>query len=205
MSNAQRTVEAANGLLGQHTQLDDLLAELWPDAQPDLVREYDGSAGRWEVRKHRVYRFADDSLADLSYSAPLQRDQEAIQPQCSGTVVYAVARQAVEYLTADQRHALGVDQQDMRQPVEHHTEWALGYWKDGQRFSVESIGTGQHSERLARGYHAKQSDDALLALTNWDRVTLEARDVYIAPWRTLDTPTTGTDQPVPAPRTTPEN
>lgn len=206
MSDANRIIDVVNGLRGQHQSLDDLLAELFPDALPDLVREYDGTAGRWEVRKHRVYRFADDSLADLSYSAPLQRDQEAIQPQCSGIVVYAVARQAVEYLTADQRHALGlVERPDYRQPVDHQTEWALCYWEDGNRIGVESVGTGERAERLARGYHAKQSADDQLAATRWDRITLEARDVYLAPWRTIDTPTTGPDQPLPAPRTTGEN
>ena len=203
MSDAERIIDVVNGLRGQHQSLDDLLAELFPDALPDLVREYRGTAGRWEVRQHRVYRFADDSLADLSYSAPLQPDQEAIQPQCSGTLVYAVARQAVDYLTADQRHALGVEQGDQRQPVAHITEWALQYGREGEE-RVETIGTGAHAERLARNWHAKQSAPDQLAQTSWQNLTLIARDVYLAPWRTIDTPTTGTADDQPSTTNTPQ-
>lgn len=206
MNEAQRTIEHISGVRGQHTPLDELIAELHPTT-PDLILERRGSSGRWETRIHQVYRFADDSLADLSYSVPHGPDGNDVQPQCAGVEVYALMRQAVEYLTADQRHGVSdTASVERRQPVEHHVEWALGYWKDGQRFSIESIGSGDRAERLARGYHAKQSADAQLALTNWDRVTLEARDVYLAPWHTIDTPTTGTtdDQPstTSAPQTT---
>lgn len=211
MNDAQRTIEHISGTRGQHEHLDDLLGELWPDhdgtgsAVPELLSEYRGAAGRWEVRVHQVYRFPDDSLADLAQSVPLGPDGNDVQPQCAGTVVYAVARQVVEYLTGDQRNALGLlERKDYRQPVDHATEWALGYWRAGQRVTLESIGSGDHAERLARGYHAKQADPTQLALTTWERVTLEARDVYLAPWHTIDTPTTGTSTDQPSTSSTPQ-
>ncbi len=203
MIEAQRVVDFIRSPSGQGNSLDDLLAETCP-LLPDLVHQRDGLTARWTVRKHRVYRFADDSLADLSHVVPRYSDGEVPDPQCDGKVVYAVVRQAVDYLTADERHGIGLpDQQDPRQPVDHTTEWALQYGREGEE-RVEIIGTGAHAERLARTWHAKQSTPDQLAQTSWQRLTLVARDIYLAPWRTIDTPTTGTESDQPSTTSAPQ-